>query len=109
MAYYRAIELFNDNNFQKSDEYLNRSLKYLRDKSIEGLCYYTKSDIYHTMGQYDKSIEYGLKFISFSDFLNPNYSTKASLGTQNYILGYNYYKKMISIKRKIILKKQMIN
>jgi TolA-binding protein len=93
MAYYRAIELFNDNNFQKSDEYLNRSLKYLRDKSIEGLCYYTKSDIYHTMGQYDKSIEYGLKFISFSDFLNPNYSTKASLGTQNYILGYNYYKK----------------
>lgn len=93
MAYYRGVELFNDNNYQKADEYLNRSLKYLKDKSIEALCYYTKADMYHTQGQYDKSTEYANKFLNLSDFLNPNYSNKASVGTANYILGYNYYKK----------------
>ncbi|MBX7225176.1 MAG: tetratricopeptide repeat protein [Chitinophagales bacterium] len=93
MAYYRAVELFNDGNFTKSEEYINRSMKYLKDKSIEALCYYLKADIYHQQSQLDKSTEAAQKFLTYSDFLNSNYSAKASPGMANYIIGYNYYKK----------------
>ena len=93
MAYYRAVENYNDYKFEAAETFFDKSLKYTNIKSIEALCYYWKADMAHQQSNFDKSITLLNKFIPIAGNVTTEYSDKANAGIGNYLQGYNYYKK----------------
>ncbi len=93
MAYYRAVENYNDYKFDNAETFFDKSLKYPNSKSIEALCYYWKADMAYQKSEYDKSIALANKFLSMAAFVSPEHSDKVNAGTGNYLQGYNFYKK----------------
>jgi hypothetical protein len=51
MAYYRAVENYNDYKFENAETFFDKSLKYPNSKSFEALCYYWKADMAHAKWQ----------------------------------------------------------
>ena len=105
MSYYRAMELYSNGQLFKSDEYLNKSLKYTIDQGITALSYYWKADIAHTNGQYDISNDWLSKFSSIAATIPTEYSTRVSSGTGFYLQGYNSYKKKDFVSAQILFSK----
>jgi TolA-binding protein len=93
MAYYRAVENYNDYKFDHAETFFDKSLKHPNSKSIEALCYYWKADMAHQRGELDKSIGWLNKFLPIASSVKPEHSEKVNEGTGNYLQGYNYFKK----------------
>lgn len=93
MAYYRAVENYNDFKFDAAESFFDKSLKYPNAKSIEALCYYWKADMAHQKSELDKSVTLLNKFIPMATSVSTEHSDKVNAGTANYLQGYNYYKK----------------
>ncbi|HNJ01331.1 MAG TPA: tetratricopeptide repeat protein [Chitinophagales bacterium] len=93
MAYFRAVENYNDYKYDAAESFFDKSLKYPISKSLEALCYYWKADIAHQKSAYDKSISGISKFLPMAYAVNTIDSDKVNAGTANYLQGYNFYKK----------------
>jgi TolA-binding protein len=92
MAYYRAVENYNDYKFDAAETFFDKSLKYPNIKSLEALTYYWKAEMAHQQADYTKSNTLLNKFIPIANSVTTEYSDKVNAGTGNYLIGYNYYK-----------------
>lgn len=92
MAFYRATELYNNKMLDNANQYLDKSLIYTPDKSIEALAFYWKADIAHQKGDYATSNQWITKFLSQAVSVSTEHSSKVSAGTAYYIQGYNSFK-----------------
>ena len=93
MAYYRAVENYNDYKFENAETFFDKSLKYTNSKSFEALAYYWKADMATQRGEYDKSIGILNKFFPLAANIQKEHSDKVDIGTGNYLQGYNFYRK----------------
>lgn len=93
MAYFRAVENYNDYKFDAAEQFFNKSLNYPKSKSIEALCYYWKADMAYQKSDFTNSITLLNKFMPLATSVSSEHSDKVNSGTANYLLGYNYYKK----------------
>ena len=93
MAYYRAIENYNDFRYDNAETFFNKSLKYPISKNIEALSYYWKAEMAHQKSDFDNSIKLLNQFLPIATSVTTEYSDKVNAGVGNYLQGYNYYKK----------------
>ncbi len=92
MAYFRAIESYNDFKFDKAETFFDKSLIYTPNKGMEALAYYWKADMAYQQNNYDKSMMLLNKFLPLSSSVTSTLSTSVNAGTGNYLYGYNFYK-----------------
>lgn len=87
VAYFRGIELLNDQKNEEAIAHFDLSLKYPNDKTLAGQAHYWKAEALYRSGNYAASIKEFLDFIySLSAFNQKNYNKV------NYNLGYAYFK-----------------
>lgn len=87
IAYYRAVELFNDLNYQSAIAHFDLSLKNPMDKELEAGADYWKGEAKYKLNNYDGAIADYNKFLYVPGVNHENYKTV------NYNLGYAYFKK----------------
>ncbi|UCH14872.1 MAG: tetratricopeptide repeat protein, partial [Bacteroidales bacterium] len=89
IAYYRALELFNNLKFTESIELLNSSVKYgsLISK-LYALAFYWKGEAYYRLKDYDRAIAEYKKFTGM-----PISYYEEEFNLAHYNLGYAYFKK----------------
>lgn len=105
MAFYRATELYNNKMLDNANLYLDKSLIYTPDKSIEALAFYWKADIAHQKGDYAGSNQWITKFLSQAVSVSSEHSSKVSAGTAYYIQGYNNFKQKEYLPAQITFEK----
>ncbi len=88
IAYYRALELFNNLKFYESVELFNSSSKYGSFNSkIYVLTCYWRGEAYYRLGEYDKAINDYKRFIDM-----PAAYSQEEFSLAHYNLGYTYFK-----------------
>lgn len=105
MSFYRAMEYYSNNQLPKADEYLDKSLRFTPERSLEALAYYWKADIAHTRDRYDESNQWLSKFHSIAATISTDHSSRVSSGTGFYLQGYNSYKKRDFVSAQILFAK----
>lgn len=84
IAYYRGLELFNNQQYAETIEMLKASGKYgVLDQQINALCYYWKGEAYYKTADYPKAVENYTTFISL-----PGTAAYAEYTLAHYNLGY---------------------
>ncbi len=88
VAYYRAIELFNDQKFESSIDYFTRSLDNSgHDKALKAEAHYWRGEAYFRTGAYETSLT------DFNEFIQSGYASKLDeFKIAHYSLGYTYFK-----------------
>lgn len=69
VSYYRAVQLFNDGNYQKAIAHFNKALVHKHDKTFEALSHYWKAESYDRLSDYKNSIK------CYQDFQNSTLAT----------------------------------
>lgn len=88
VAYYRAIELFNDKAYSDAIQHFDLSLQYPINRNLIGDAHFWKGDALYRTGKYDESIK------SYNDFLfSPKAIDNSNFGRAHYDIAYNYLKK----------------
>jgi tetratricopeptide (TPR) repeat protein len=92
MAYFRAVELFNNESEELALKYFEKSLKYPIHGEYKALCYYWKGEAYDALGRFADAIQQYEKFLYASgSFRLPEYANVY------YALGYaNYHQQAYS-------------
>lgn len=92
MAYFRGIELLNQESEDLALKYFEKSLTYPIHGEYKALCYYWKGEAYDALGQFSKSVQQYEKFLYASgSFRLPEYANVY------YALGYaNYHQQAYS-------------
>lgn len=90
VTYYRAVELFNEQNYAGAMAMFNKSLDNPYDRKVEALCHFWKADMHYRANKYDAAIGGMDAFISTSG--GKALSKKASPATANYTIGYSLFK-----------------
>jgi TolA-binding protein len=88
VAYYRAVELFNDRDYQQSINLLNKAITTNADALIQAQAIYWKSEALYNLSKYDDAIKEYRIFIYTPAALKLSFYNRA-----NYDIGYCYYKK----------------
>ena len=88
LTYHRGEELFLNKEYQTADVFFKKSLKYPKDKSLEALSYFWRSEIAFKVDDHDESINLMNRFMSNS---GADKSSNKSYGY--YSMGYSYFKK----------------
>jgi TolA-binding protein len=87
IAYYRAVELFNDKSMESALLNFDKALAYPKDKNLNSLSRYWKGEAYYRLGKYTDAVE------SYKSFLfEPGAALQPVFKTVNYNLGYSYFK-----------------
>ncbi|HIN38639.1 MAG TPA: tetratricopeptide repeat protein [Flavobacteriales bacterium] len=87
IAYYRGVELFNDQKLLESTKIFDKSLVLKLDGDIEALCNYWKGEAFYRLNQYGNAIK------SYNDFIYAPSSFSIPLFNQVYYnMGYAYFK-----------------
>ncbi|MFC2132892.1 tetratricopeptide repeat protein, partial [Bacteroidota bacterium] len=88
IAYFRALELFNNLQYDQALIYLDKSLVYYwYDKSIKAQSYYWKAEAYFRMGDNNEAIKYYKEFMK-----SPGVYGLPEYKLCQYNLGYSYFK-----------------
>ena len=87
IAYYRALELFNNLKYRESIDLFDRSLEYKNyDSGIRALCYYWQGEAWYNIRAYDKAIE------SYDNFMGITGSSRMPEYIRaQYSIGYCYF------------------
>lgn len=86
IAYFRGVELFNNNQMNEAIEMFNKSLSLPVINSVTSEAYYWKAESYYRLAKYDTSlINYDKFLLSDGAFSLPIYSTA------HYNMGYAYF------------------
>ncbi len=109
MTFYRAMEYYSNNQMAQADEYLNKSLTFLTDRSLEALAYYWKADIAHLKERYEESNQWLVKFNPLASYISTEHSSRVSAGSGFYLQGYNSYKKRDFVSAQILFSKALEN
>lgn len=88
LTFHRGEELYLNNELQTADVFFQKSLKYPRDKELEALSYFWRSEIAYKVDDYDESLALMNRFMSNSGSDRSKNKTYAY-----YSMGYNYLKK----------------
>lgn len=91
VAYYRALQLVQENDIAGAKQLLDKSLKDPIDPRIKALAVYWQGDIAQREKQYDASINYLSQFLTFAKTMT-GLPDESSIFTANYLQGYNYLK-----------------
>ena len=87
IAYYRAVELFNDKSWESSITNFDKALVYPKDKTLNALSNYWKGEAYYRLNKFTEAIG------SYKAFLfEPGAALQPVFKTVNYNLGYAYFK-----------------
>ncbi len=105
MAFYRAMEYYSNNQLEKADQYLDKSLNFTSETSLEALAYYWKADIAHSKDRFDESNQWLSRFHSIAATISTDHSSRVSSGTGFYLQGYNSYKKKDFVSAQILFAK----
>ncbi|MCO5233867.1 MAG: tetratricopeptide repeat protein [Chitinophagales bacterium] len=105
MSFYRAMEYYSNNQMLKANEYLDKSLRFTSESSIEALTYYWKGDIAHNNNNYEESNQWLSKFQSIAATISTEHSSRVNAGTGFYLQGYNSYKKSDFVSSQILFTK----
>jgi tetratricopeptide (TPR) repeat protein len=95
VAYYRGVQLMQEGKAANAKNMFITSLNkaYQYDQQISALANYWIGEINYLNKDYESSINDFKLFLAYAK-KNPNeFSDEASVGTANYIIGYNYLKK----------------
>lgn len=88
VAYYRAIEFYNDGDKEKAINLFNKVIVTNSDPSIQALAMYWKAEALYEQKKYDEAIkEYRIFIFNPKSISLPNYNTA------NYGVGYSFFKK----------------
>ncbi|MFA5814653.1 MAG: tetratricopeptide repeat protein [Bacteroidales bacterium] len=87
IAYYRALELFNNLKYREAIDLFDRSLEYGNyDDHIRALCFYWQGEAWYNIKAYDKAAE------SYDRFLNcPGANRMPEYQLAQYGMGYSYF------------------
>ncbi len=88
IAYYRGIELFNEEKYLEAVDLFTMSLKINRDPVIKAKATYWMAECFHILGDYDNAINFYTDFLSSSGSRSINYFERAY-----YNLAYSHYEK----------------
>jgi len=87
IAYFRGVELFNDQKYPESAKMFDKALTVKIDSKIEALCYYWKGEAWYRLKKYEKAIQ------SYNDFVFAPASFNLPLFNQvNYNMAYAFFK-----------------
>lgn len=87
IAYYRAVELFNDKSLESAILNFDKALQYPKDKNLNTLSHYWKGEAYYRLSKYTEAIG------AYKTFLfEPGAALQPVFKTVNYNLGYAYFK-----------------
>ncbi len=88
IAYYRAIELFNNTEFEASLEYFTLSLaNSAHDKALKSEAHYWRGEAYFRLHKFDEAIA------DYNAFMQSGYASRlAEFKVAHYSLGYAYFK-----------------
>ncbi len=87
IAYYRAVELFNDKSMESALLNFDKALLYPKDKNLNALSHYWKGESYYRLSKYNEAIT------EYKTFLyEPGAALLPVFKTVNYNLGYAYFK-----------------
>ena len=87
VSYYRAVQLFNDGNFDKAVVHFDKALVYKHNKNYEALAYYWKAESQYRLGQFENSIA------SYQHFQNSALaSTMPEFKSASYHIAYANFK-----------------
>ncbi|MEI2760246.1 MAG: tetratricopeptide repeat protein [Bacteroidia bacterium] len=88
VAYYRAVELFNDHDYEQSIRLLNKAITTNIDPLIQAQAIYWKSEALYNQNKFDDAIKEYRIFIFTPAALKLGFYNRS-----NYDMGYCYYKK----------------
>lgn len=91
VAYYRALQLVQENNTADAKVLLDKSLKDPIDTRTKALAIYWQGDIAQREKQYDASIRLMSQFLTLAKTMT-GLPDESSIMTANYVQGYNYLK-----------------
>jgi TolA-binding protein len=104
IAYYRGVELFNDNQFNEALEVFERSLSFDPDKRIRALTWYWMGEAHYRLGEWEKAREYYNRFqVSPTAFDMPEFNLA------NYNIGYTLFKQKQYDPALIAFRKFLLN
>ncbi|EDP94231.1 tetratricopeptide repeat protein [Kordia algicida OT-1] len=86
VAFYRAIELFNDNKYQEALEFFDKSLKENESAEYTARATFWKAETNYLLDNYDLALE------GFKSFANANITDTEEAQTIDYNLAYTYFK-----------------
>ncbi len=87
VAYYRGVDLFNNNEYADAIKSFEKSQPYTFDKEITANAIYWKAESYYRLKQYQKAIE------SYKEYIDePGAIGKSEISEANYNIGYSYHK-----------------
>lgn len=86
IAYYRAVDFFNNAEIDSSMNYFDKALKFPVEKNINALVYYWKGEGYYRKKDYEKAIE------NYKEFMTkPGAFSMPEYNNANYNTGYAYF------------------
>lgn len=91
VAYYRALQLIQENNTAEAKTLLDKSLKDAIDPRTKALAIYWQGEIAQRDKQYDASIKLLSQFLTLAKTMT-GLPDESSIMTANYVQGYNYLK-----------------
>jgi len=87
IAYYRAVEMFNDKKYSESVGMFNKSMTFPKDKKREAESHYWSGEAWYRLEKYSKAI------VSYESFIYAPAAFDLPVFNQvNYNLGYAYFK-----------------
>lgn len=92
VAYFRALQLIQENDLAGAKQLLDRSLKEGIDPRTKALAIYWQGEIAQREKQYDASITLISQFLTLAKSMT-SLPDESSIFTANYVQGYNYLKK----------------
>ena len=88
IAYYRAIEFFNDRDYSNAEQLFKKAVSIGKDKKINAICKYWIADAYYRQEQYDAAMD------GYNEFnLYPGAALHKEFAYVNYNIGYCHFKK----------------
>lgn len=91
VAFYRALQLLQEEDIPGAKTHFNLSLQYPMDNAIRAQTLYWQADIAHREEQYNTSIQLANQFLTLGKTLG-RLPDEASIFSGNYLQGYNYLK-----------------
>lgn len=87
VSYYRAVQLFNDGNYNKAITHFDKALKYNHNQTYQALAHFWKAEALYRLEKYEASID------AYNEFQNsPLASTMPEFQSASYHIAYANFK-----------------
>ncbi len=88
IAFYRAVEFFNDRDYSNAIQLFMKAYDIGKDKNLNALSQYWVAESYYRLNQFDKALMYYNNF-----YIAPGASLQKEFELVNYNIGYTLFKK----------------